>query len=116
MPSRIAARGGLGAVMGAKRLKAIFFDARDGDKPTIAHLEAYRQAQKEYNIALIIHPQTKVYAEYGTAAMPRMSNGFGGLPTRNFSQGQFAEVEKISGEYMCQLLFKQDLDRIFDWE
>jgi aldehyde:ferredoxin oxidoreductase len=107
IPSRIAARGGLGAVMGGKRLKAIIFDARDGDKPPIAHLEAYRQAQKEYNTALINHPQTKIYAEYGTAAMPRMSNGFGGLPTRNFSRGQFADVEQISGEYMRQLILER---------
>ena len=107
IPSRIAARGGLGAVMGTKRLKAIIIDARDGDKPPIVHQEAYRQAQKEFNQALINHPQTKIYAEYGTAAMPRMSNGFGGLPTRNFSQGQFAEVEQISGEYMRQVILER---------
>ncbi|OGO26902.1 MAG: hypothetical protein A2W33_04710 [Chloroflexi bacterium RBG_16_52_11] len=104
VPSRIAARGGLGAVMGSKRLKAIVFDAREGEKPPILHLDAYRQAQKEYNTALINHHQTKIYAEYGTAAMPRMSNGFGGLPTRNFSLGQFTGVEQISGEHMRQLL------------
>jgi aldehyde:ferredoxin oxidoreductase len=110
VPSRIAARGGLGAVMGSKRLKAIVIDARDGEKPPIVHLDAYRQAQKEYNTALINHPQTKIYAEYGTAAMPHMSNGFGGLPTRNFSQGQFAEVEQISGEHMRQLLLDRGGD------
>jgi aldehyde:ferredoxin oxidoreductase len=104
VPSRIAARGGLGAVMGSKGLKAIVIDAKNGEKPPIAHMDLFRQAQKEYNKALMAHPQIKVYADYGTAAMPRMSNGFGGLPTRNFSEGTFEHVEKISGEYMRQLL------------
>jgi len=107
VPSRINARGGLGALMGAKGLKAIVIDAKDGDKPPIAHLEEYRKAQKEFNKALLAHPQTKIYADYGTAAMPRMSNGFGGLPTRNFSEGAFEGVEKISGEYMRQILLQR---------
>ncbi|HSF81037.1 MAG TPA: aldehyde ferredoxin oxidoreductase C-terminal domain-containing protein [Anaerolineales bacterium] len=108
VPARINARGGLGAVMGSKGLKAIVFDDSGGEKPPIAHLQAFRTAQKEFNRALMSHPQTQVYADYGTAAMPRMSNGFGGLPTRNFSQGQFEEVEKISGEYMRQLLLNRE--------
>jgi len=107
VPSRIAARGGLGAVMGSKGLKAIVIDAKAGEKPPIAHIEDFRNAQKEYNKALMSHPQTKVYADYGTAAMPRMSNGFGGLPTRNFSQGTYEDVEKISGEYMRELLLQR---------
>ncbi len=107
VPSRIAARGGLGALMGSKRLKAVIFDARDCPKPPIAHPEAYRQAQKQFNQALMSHPQTRIYAEYGTAAMPRLSNGFGGLPTRNFSRGCFEKVEEISGETMRQLLLER---------
>lgn len=104
VPSRIAARGGLGAVMGSKGLKAIVIDASQGQKPPILDLDAYRRAQKEYNTALLNHPQTRIYADFGTAAMPSLSNGLGGLPTRNFSQGQFEEWEQISGEYMRQLL------------
>ena len=50
------------------------------------------------------HAQTKVYADYGTAAMARMTNGFGALPTRNFSSGQFEQVELISGEYLREVI------------
>ncbi|MCI0519500.1 MAG: aldehyde ferredoxin oxidoreductase [Chloroflexi bacterium] len=107
VPSRIAARGGLGAVMGAKKLKAIVIDARGGGKPPLADSEAFRKAQKAYTKALMEHPQTRVYAEYGTAAMPRMANGFGGLPTRNFSEGVFEEVDKISGETMRETLLRR---------
>jgi aldehyde:ferredoxin oxidoreductase len=105
VPSRIAARGGLGAVMGGMGLKAIVFDAEGGSKPAIAHPEAYKAAQKTFTKALMEHPQTTIYRDYGTAAMTLMANGFGALPTRNFSSGQFEGAQTISGEYMrTQLL------------
>ena len=52
VPSRIAARGGLGAVMGSKGLKAIVFDNAGGQKPPIASPEAFKVAQKEYTKAV----------------------------------------------------------------
>lgn len=106
-PTRINARGGLGAVMGAKGLKAIVIDARDGEQPPLADPQQFRQAQRAYNKALMAHPQTAIYADYGTAAMTRMCDGFGGLPTRNFSSGRFEGAEKISGEYMRTLLLQR---------
>jgi len=110
LPSRIAARGGLGAVMGSKRIKAIVIDSTEGQKPPIAHPEEYRQAQKAYTKALMDHPQTAVYRDYGTAAMSRMCHTFGALPTRNFSVGQFEEVETISGEYMRDVILARGGD------
>jgi len=98
VPSRIAARGGLGAVMASKGLKAIVFDNADGQKPPIADSEAFNVARKDYTKAVLEHPQSATYRDYGTAAMPHMSDGFGGLPTRNFSAGHFEQVEDISGE------------------
>ena len=106
-PSRINARGGVGAVMGAKGLKAIVIDASDGVMPPLADEKSFKKAQKEYQKALLAHPQTTVYSEYGTAAMTLMANGFGAIPTRNFSAGQFEHAEKISGEYMRDLLLKR---------
>jgi aldehyde:ferredoxin oxidoreductase len=110
LPSRIAARGGLGAVMGSKKIKAIVIDSKEGQKPPIAHLEEFRLAQKAYTKALMEHPQTAVYRDYGTAAMGRMCHSFGALPTRNFSNGQFEEVETISGEYMRDVILERGGD------
>ena len=110
VPTRIAARGGLGAVMGSKGIKAIVFDASGGEKPPIADLEAYRAAQKVFNKALMEHPQTAIYRDYGTAAMTRMCDGFGALPTRNFSSGHFEDAEMISGEYLRQTLLDRGGD------
>ncbi len=106
-PSRINARGGLGAVMGSKGVKAIVFDTAGCDKPAIADLPAWKAAQKAYNKALMGHPQTQSYADYGTAAMTRMTNAFGAIPTRGFSAGQFEGADKISGEAMRELLLQR---------
>jgi aldehyde:ferredoxin oxidoreductase len=107
VPSRIAARGGLGAVMGSKGLKAIVFDQAGGQKPPIADPDGFKAAQKDYTKAVMEHPQTISYRDYGTAAMAHMSDGFGGLPTRNFSSGHFEEVDEISGETMRDFLLER---------
>lgn len=98
IPSRIAARGGLGAVMGSKRIKAIVFDNAGGQKPPIVSPEAFKSAQKDYTKALRDHPQTKTYHDYGTAAMTQLTQRFAAIPVRNFSRGTFDDVEKIGGE------------------
>jgi len=104
IPSRIAARGGLGALMGSKCIKAIVIDPSGGEKPPIADQPAFRAAQKAYTKSLLEHPQTTTYHDYGTAAMTNITNHFGSLPTRGFSEGQFEGAEKISGEHMREIL------------
>jgi len=98
VPSRIAARGGLGAVMGSKGLKAIVFDHAGGQKPPIADPEAFKVAQKDYTRAVMEHPQSITYRDYGTAAMTQLTQQFAAIPVRNFSSGTYAQVENISGE------------------
>jgi aldehyde:ferredoxin oxidoreductase len=107
VPSRIAARGGLGAVMASKGLKAIVFDRSGGQRPPITHPEAFKVAQKDYTKAVMEHPQSITYRDYGTAAMAHLSDGFGGLPTRNFSSGHFEDVDDISGETMRDFLLER---------
>src|SRR5512143_1864694 len=107
VPSRIAARGGLGAVMACKGLKAIVFDQTGGEKPPIADREAFKIAQKDYTKSVLEHPQSITYRDYGTPGMAHMSDGFGGLPTRNFSKGHFEQVDDISGETMREFLLQR---------
>ena len=98
IPSRIAARGGLGAVMATKGLKAIVFDHAGGQKPAIADPEAFKAAQKDYTKAVMEHPQSVTYRDYGTAAMAQMTQSFAAIPAHNFSRGTFDNVDAISGE------------------
>jgi aldehyde:ferredoxin oxidoreductase len=100
IPSRIAARGGLGAVMGSKGLKAIVFDNAGGQKPPIVNPEAFKVAQKDYTKAVMKHPQSITYRDYGTAAMAQMTQRFAALPAKNFSRGTFENVDAISGEQL----------------
>lgn len=106
-PSRINGRGGLGALMGVKKIKAIVWQAEQAEKPPIIAPEAFHEAQRVYTQALLTQPQTAVYRDYGTAGMLAMSNGFDGLPTRGFSQGQFEEADKISGETLRDTLLQR---------
>lgn len=107
-PSRIAARGGLGAVMGSKKIKAIVFNATGCGKPPLHDENAFRIAQKTYTKALMAHPQTKIYADFGTNAMPSLSHPLGGMPTRNFSSGQFEQIHQIDGDRMRELIIERD--------
>ncbi len=102
--TRISARGGLGAVMGSKRLKAIVFDGPRSNPPDVVDRDLFRDASRRYLKALQEHPQTsEVYTYYGTAAMVSLCNKLGGLPTRNFSVGSFEGAEAISGEAIRDL-------------
>ncbi len=107
VPSRIAARGGLGAVMGSKRIKAIVFDNSGGQRPPLVDPEAFKAAQKDYTKALLEHPQTKTYHDYGTAAMTQLTQRFAAIPVRNFSRGTFEAIENIGGESLRELIVKR---------
>lgn len=98
VPSRIAARGGLGAVMGSKGLKAIVFDNVGGQKPPIVDPEAFKVAQKDYTKAVMEHPQSITYRDYGTAAIALMCQSFAALTVKNFSRGTFEKAENIGGD------------------
>ena len=109
-PSRIAARGGLGAVMGSKRIKAIVIDGSQGTNPPAADPDGLKEARKRYIKGLLEHPQTQSYKDYGTAAMTMMCNTFGALPVRNFSAGSFEDAELLSGEHLRDTLLQRGGD------
>ncbi|MGD9856628.1 MAG: aldehyde ferredoxin oxidoreductase family protein [Planctomycetaceae bacterium] len=94
---RHAGRGGLGAVMGAKRLKAI---AVSGDRLTAyAHPEELAAFSKDLS-RKSFGPATAKYRELGTVSNLLTFNRLGTLPTRNFQQTTFDGAEQISPEAM----------------
>ena len=100
-PSRYAGRGGMGAVMGSKGLKAIVLDDTSGPGVSIANKEVFDTGRKKLVAALQNHAITKpggTLNTYGTAALINVINEAGALPTRNFSSGRFEGASKISGE------------------
>ncbi|MFV0436569.1 MAG: aldehyde ferredoxin oxidoreductase C-terminal domain-containing protein [Desulfopila sp.] len=100
---RSSGRGGLGAVMGAKKVKFITIDPGDG-KVEIARPEEFKEANQRFAKALVSHPVTQALGQYGTNVLVNIINESGGLPTKNFSLGQFDGHEKISGETMHDII------------
>jgi aldehyde:ferredoxin oxidoreductase len=99
--SRYSGRGGLGAVMGSKGLKAIVVDDKGAPGVEIADKELFDRGRKKLTEALRSHAITKPQGAlntYGTAVLINILNEAGGLPTRNFSSGFFEDAPKISGE------------------
>ncbi|GAB6038024.1 aldehyde ferredoxin oxidoreductase C-terminal domain-containing protein [Fundidesulfovibrio butyratiphilus] len=92
-------RGGLGAVMGSKRLKFIAIASTD-EKVALADPEAFKAANRAFTKALVNHPVSKALGQYGTNVLVNIINEAGGMPTRNFTAGQFEGHEAISGETM----------------
>ena len=89
-------RAGLGAVMGAKNLKAI---AVRGEKKMALHApEKVREIVKE--VADTWKTKPSPLGELGTARTIMLLNAAGILPTRNFTTGVFEKAEAISGETM----------------
>src|SRR5215468_10618511 len=105
-PARLSARGGVGAVMGSKKVKAIVVDL---DRiPAFSEPKKVNAAIKDY--AKMLQADSMVasfYAKIGTMGMADLQNALGGLPVRNFSAGQQVDVSKgekfkMGGEYISQ--------------
>jgi aldehyde:ferredoxin oxidoreductase len=106
-PSRHAGRGGMGAVMGSKGVKAIVVDDKEAPGVTYHDKEAFREAAGVFRDALREHPVTKPgggLAVYGTNVLTNIINEAGAFPTRNFTEGQFEGAQKISGETMHDVI------------
>lgn len=100
---RSCGRGGLGAVMGSKKIKFITIDP-EGGKVDIADPAKFKAANRTFAKALAGHPISQALGAYGTNVLVNIINESGGLPTKNFTQGQFADHEAISGETMVDLI------------
>lgn len=97
----VHARGGPGAVMGSKRLKAIVISAdHRNPKFIIADEEGFNEYNKRIIRDVVMGPPEEWARTDGTPIIVRWSNDAGVLPTRNFQQGVFEHVGKIDAEVM----------------
>src|SRR5262249_45896612 len=96
--NRHAGRGGLGAVMGAKKLKAV---AVAGSRHVaVADPEGVVAAARDLS-RRSFGPATEKYRELGTVANLLTFNRFAALPTRNFQQATFEKAHALSGEELA---------------
>jgi len=100
-PSRYSGRGGLGSVLGSKKLKFIVVNAAGSPGAAVADKALFDQGRKKMTEGLQTHAITKpkgALNTYGTAVLINIVNEAGGLPTRNFSAGRFEDAAKVAGE------------------
>ncbi len=100
-PNRYAGRGGLGSVLGSKRVKFLVIDDHGAPGIEIADKPLFDQGRQKMIDALRTHAITKPKGglnSFGTAVLVNILNEAGGLPTRNFSSGRFEGAAQIAGE------------------
>lgn len=103
--SRAAGRGGLGAVMGSKGLKAIIVDRRGKSADPIADPEAFREAVKAVvEIVKADHMNAVVMPQFGTAGLVAPVNSMGAFPCYNARKGVLEGWEEICGERMAEMI------------
>ncbi|NHJ12130.1 MAG: aldehyde ferredoxin oxidoreductase [Candidatus Thorarchaeota archaeon] len=100
---RAAGRGGVGAVMGSKNLKAVV--ARGTGKTEAANPEELAERVKRARLLIKKNGVTdKSLPIYGTAVLVNVTNELGMLPTFNFQEGTFNDAEGVSGEKLLERL------------
>ncbi|MEX1298243.1 MAG: aldehyde ferredoxin oxidoreductase C-terminal domain-containing protein [Desulfotignum sp.] len=108
-PGRAHGRGGLGAVMGSKKIKAIVVDDSGAPRVEIKDPEAFKAANKRWVEMLRNHPVTgEGLPALGTAVLVNVINEAGTLPTKNFRSGRFDHAQAISGEAMAETIEKRN--------
>jgi aldehyde:ferredoxin oxidoreductase len=98
---RTAGRTGLGAVMGAKNLKAVAVYGKQGTLP-LEHSGAYASVRSASNRALKGDNQSQVMHELGTASAANYSEYLGAMPSKYYHQGSFEKVDDVSGAKMSE--------------
>lgn len=99
-------RGGVGAVMGSKRLKAI--SARGHGKLEFADEEGLHTLLHELREQMKTNVLVQNFSRWGTPQFVDPVNEARMLPTRNFRQGSFEGAGKINAESMRKQLVKRD--------
>ncbi len=100
---RATGRGGLGAVMGSKKLKAVTASGKKEIK--VSEPEALKELLFTLDRLIDKNPLTgKALKLLGTSALVRIINEHGMYPTRNFREGVFNDAEGVSGEKMAETI------------
>jgi len=101
--SRHAARGGLGAVMGSKGLKAIVLDDRGTAPVSLADRTAFQQAIRSWSEVVREDQGLQRFGKYGTPGAIGALRGLGSMPALNYGSNPLEGVERITGQAIEQI-------------
>ncbi len=99
-------RGGGGAVMGSKNLKAIA--VRGTKSVPVADAAALGRIAEQVYAEMAVHPKARLRRRFGTPEMVEGTNRFGYWATRNFRTGYFEEAEGLTGPALREKIFVGD--------
>ncbi len=105
-PTRHAARGGPGAVMGAKGLKAIVVDDAEGVRTVPGeNAKAFKGEVVKFSKMVLEDPRVQNTSRYGTAGVIKFVNRENvlSMPTRNHREGSWERADSISGQVIEEL-------------
>jgi aldehyde:ferredoxin oxidoreductase len=102
MRNRACGRTGLGAVMGSKNLKAVA--VRGSQRPPVADAKGVKGIASAGAAEYKVNRGMQELGELGTAGVVAGQEFQGGLPTRNYQSGVFADFEDITGEKLAETL------------
>jgi len=106
-PSRNAARGGLGAVMGSKGLKAIILDPTGTGQVALADPDALRKIVRDWAEMMKHDVTISLYTRFGTPFAINNSAGHGTLPAMNYRSGRPDNFTEVSGNNIQKILFER---------
>jgi aldehyde:ferredoxin oxidoreductase len=106
-PSRNAARGGLGAVMGSKGLKAIVIDPSQAGQVDTAHRKEFRKVVKSWVNILKHDISCSLYSRFGTPFAINNSASQGTLVSNNYRSGTPDNFIAVSGHKIQEILFER---------
>jgi aldehyde:ferredoxin oxidoreductase len=101
---RFAARGGLGAVMGSKGIKAIVIDDEGALPIAGRNPSQLKDALRRFTELVLGDPGIENRRKFGTSSIVAPANELGLLPTLNFSRGSFDGVERITGQCLAETI------------
>lgn len=103
--ARMAARAGVGAVMGSKRLKAIVVSGNQEFK--MNDPQGFEKYIKNHSKEVSTSDVGKTLRKYGTAICVEGGEDTGDLPIKNWSQRRLKDIEKIYGQTMTKKILKK---------
>jgi aldehyde:ferredoxin oxidoreductase len=99
---RMAGRTGLGAVMGAKNLKAIA--VHGSHEIPVADLARYKALRSEANRRLHDDNEAKILRDVGTGSIANYAEYLGAMPVKYYSRGAFENIDEVSGAKMSETI------------
>jgi len=104
---RSLGRGGVGAILGSKNLKAITVSGNK--KPSIYDKDKFEFVNYEANKQIKASNLTsRAMPTFGTSMLVNLVNEAGAFPTRNFQETQFESASSISGEAMSEKILEKN--------